>query len=564
MSIFADTKLRIIMAQSVKQFYAKDGYLAFIIPFSFTTDNKKETNVCKDLFAKIRPEDDREQYEYYNDKLVAIISKAFPNAANAFCGATERDKKGKVVHTCHYGKVKTNCNSYKGRNLCHCFSVCRKFHDDQSQGIPRLEIYLGTYRVRYEISQKEEKFFEFDIDALLLLTNATGGEGGYLLFNISLASVQKAGIESLEENDLDSFIFIKHLFYKSRLKCTINGEQNISIYEWAGAIFKDLMYVLEIKDGGDVAFRYTIMELNNLVDSPDSSENPIIFEPIGRFLMDYRRQVYGLLTSDEGWRYVSNGELRQAFKDNHWSSRRYTTAFFLGHNALIINQYDGEEYKRELPEKELSKETQSNGGKKLGDKTEAYNEFSKTWFKPYTESPESGFYEEYAQLRPCVPGVQSLVLNAYLKAIYKEMVLAKVKEMYEGNSFTDEEKYNRLAFALQQHSMSLDVIKNIEDCIYSQFGIPAELHALRESYMREANNVQNQKIMNLTYITAIISISALIIAVLALGVEGGNSLFAAGMDWTIGILVVALAAPIITCIVVQKNLLDKRKKKRQC
>jgi hypothetical protein len=35
------------------------------------------------------------------------------------------------------------------------------------------------------------------------------------------------------------------------------------------------------------------------------------------------------------------------------------------------------------------------------------------------------------------------------------------------------------------------------------------------------------------------------------------------MDWTIGILVVALAAPIITCIVVQKNLLDKRKKKRQ-
>lgn len=549
-------KLRTIMVKQMKQFYAKDGYLAFIIPFSFFTDNKKETNVCKDLFAKIRPEDDRERYEYYNDELVAIISKFFPNAANSFCGATERDENGKVVHTCHYGKLKPTCDSYKGRNLCHCFSVCRKFHDDQSQNIPRLEIYLGTYRVRYEIKEKKEKFFEFDIDALLLLTNATGGEGGYIIFNISLASVRKAGIESLEENDLDSFIFIKHLFYKSRLKCTINGELNISIYEWAGKIFKDLMHVLKIKNGGEVSFRYTIMELNDLKDEPDGK--PIVFEPVGRFLMEYRRQVYGLLTSDEGWRYVSNGELKQSFRDNHWSSRSYTTAFFLGHNALIINQYDGDEYKRTVSVKEQSKEAQSNGNKE----TETYQEFSKTWFKPYTESPESGFYEEYAQLRPCVPGVQSLVLNAFLKAIYKEMVLAKVKEMYEGNSFTDEEKYNRLAFALQQHSMSLDVIKNIEDCIYSQFGIPAELHALRESYMREANNVQNQKIMNLTYITAIISISALIIAVLALGVEGGNSLFAAGMDWTIGILVIALVVPIITCIIVQKNLLDKRKKKK--
>jgi hypothetical protein len=73
--------------------------------------------------------------------------------------------------------------------------------------------------------------------------------------------------------------------------------------------------------------------------------------------------------------------------------------------------------------------------------------------------------------------------------------------------------------------------------------------------------VQNKKIMNLTYITAIISMSALVIAVLAIGVEDGNSLFSLGMYWTIGVLVAAIIVPITTCIVVQRNLLDRRKKR---
>ncbi len=513
----------------VEQFYGSEGSLAFIIPFSFTTDGQKDSNVCTKLFSKIRPEDDRDQYEYYKDELIAIISKSFPNARNRFCGATVQNTSNEETHSCYY----LDRDTYKGRNLCHCFSVCRKFHDDRSQDIPRIEIYLGSYHVHYEL-QNAEKFFDFYIDALLLLTNETGGEGGYLLFNTSLASVKENCIETQTVNRLDAFIFLKHLFYKSRLKCSIEEEQSISIQQWADEYLKTLLSVLEIKSKEKVFFKYTMMELNNITG------NSLSLSDIDTFLDKYRNQVYGLMVSDEGWRYMPKDVLKSTFSTNHWSSRSGSVAFFLGHSSLIINQYNEAAVKCE-------------------NQAKSYHAFSREWFEIYVQSSEYGFYKDYARIRPCVPGVSSLILYAFLKAIYKEMVLEKVKEMTEGSSITDEEKYKRLAFALQQHSMSLDAIKNIEDCIYSQFGIPAELNALRESYKREANNVQNKKIMNLTYITAIISMSALVIAVLAIGVEDGHSLFSLGMYWTIGVLVAAIIIPIATCIIVQRNLLDKRK-----
>ncbi len=523
----------------VKQFFSQEASLAFIIPFSFTTDKKKDRNVCMELFGNIKPNDKPEQYEFLKSSLVSILKKKFPYATTYFHGTIAQNNN--VFRNCCF----RNYQPYKGRNLCHCFSICRKFHDDSSENIPRLDICLGTYLVHYELPDSG-KIFEFYIDAFLLLSDAPSGRGGFLIFNISLASVRKSNIDALEENTLDSFIFIKHLFYKNRLECSITDSdgknKNVrgyktSISKWADEYFGELMSVLGLKKEEKVDFLYSIMEINNVTDS---SGKQISLVSRNEFLLKYRSQIYGLMVSDEGWRYVSDDELERTFSNNYWSSRNFSLAFFLNHNALIINQYN-----------DLPKESDI--------KQQNYSDFSKKWFSFYAHSPECDFYTKYAQLRPCIPGVSSLILNAFLNAIYKDMVLKNVKVMSENKLFSDEEKYKELAFTLQQHSMSLDAIKNIEDCIYSQFGIPAELEGLHGSYQREANNVQNQKVMDLTFVTIVISICAMIVSVLAIGGEGNQSLFASGMDWTVAVLVFVLALSLLSFFYAQVNLKKKLK-----
>ena len=521
-----------------KQFYSTEGSLAFVIPFLFTPEKGEGENVCSELFSQVKPDDDRDRYEDYKDELRKALSNQFPDADIAFCGATEFND-GEVVKRCRYREDCHKHEPYKGRNLCPCLSVSRKFHDDASQKIPRIEISLGTYHVLYE--KDEEHFFECYIDALLLLTNATGGEGGYLVFNTSLAAIRENCFGSVTGNKLENFIFLKHLFYKGRLKCSINDQRNISIQEWASQFYRTLLAALDIKnDKQEVSFNYSIMELNDIVDS---EKKPISLARTSMFLKSYRNQVYGLMVSDEGWRYIADNTLKKPFKDNNWSSRNFSTAFFLGHNALIINQY----HQAKTPDSQWGK---------------AYTSFSKEWYDNYGQTGEQQFYAEYARLRPCIPGVASMIFYAFLKAIYKEVVLDKVKELTDGSSFTDEEKYRRLAFALQQHSMSLDAIKNVEECIYAQFDIPAQLQDIRLRYKQEAANVQNRKVVNLTHVTACISLSALVVATLAIGTREGLSMYSAGMNWTVAVLVLSLLIPLAIYIIILNNLWDKFKKKK--
>jgi Mg2+ and Co2+ transporter CorA len=154
----------------------------------------------------------------------------------------------------------------------------------------------------------------------------------------------------------------------------------------------------------------------------------------------------------------------------------------------------------------------------------------------------------------------SLIFSSFLKAIYKEMVLSKVKELSDTKYITDEEKYKKLASTLQQHSMSLKAIKDIDDCIFYQFGIQNNLNNLLERYNQEANNVQNNKISILTHITAVISLFSLVVATLAIGVKG--SLFSLGMYWTVYLLVIAVVTPVslLSYFFIKKRIWNKYKR----
>ncbi len=478
-------------------YYNSEGSISFVIPFLFTSEETGMNNKCTNAFGNIYPHCSKEEYVILKYELICNIKKKFPNAKESFEGSMVCGKK-----QCPYC---SNKKKYKGRNLCHCFSVSRKFHDDKSHNIPRLEISLGTYDVHYSIPESEN-FFDFCFDSLLLLSNEKGAECGYLVFNISLKSIKEKGFGS--NNSLDNIIFLKHLFYKNSLKCDIGDKRDISIQNWTDKYVRSLLDALGIYHhrralGKDVlnddeksvvgaAFRYSIVEINNIVDS---AGKPILLWDVEDKLRKYQRQLFGLMVSDEGWRFLSDKIIQRKFDQNNWASRGFMMTLFLGHSALIINQYNDEEHN-------------------------SHDDYSVKWYNNYLQSKDNSYYPEYIKLRPCVPGIASLTFFSYLNAISKELKLEKANDISFSKTLNEEEKYNKLSTALQKHSMSLDEIKNVDDCICAQFGIPTALKELQERYQREANNVQNKKVVNLTHVTAIISIAAYVIAFFAISLTG--------------------------------------------
>lgn len=493
------------------QFYCDKGAMAFIIPFLFKNyiASEDEENVCTRLFRDVEKQtkllkDDASIYDIEKNQLISILKHVFKGVKKYY--PLEEDSGS--------AKCVENTDSYKGRNLCKCFSVCRKFHDDSSMNIPRVEVYLGTYNVHYPSNLYDDwQSFDFSFDALLLLDNEKENECGYLMFVISLDfTEQKMLYDNEEWNVLDNFIFIKHLFYKNRLKCDIQGLEkkysHISIQEWTDEYLNKLMTQLGLnpclainkhvlknpksKNQG-AAFSYSIIQLENIYQLKRKNKCPISIASVLDFKRKYIRQLYGLLVSDEGWRDISDMEILPKFRNNHWATRTNNCSFFLGRNILTI----------ENTEQKLEGEYQK-------------------WFEKYVDKDQmSGqnnveFYKDYVALHPCFPGVKSLIFFTFLKAIYKDMVLGKTKEYLAETKDSPEEKYHRLTIALQSYSMSLDTMKSVEDRIYSQFNIPVEVENLRERCQIEANNRQNSKMKILTIVTVGISFIAIIVSMLSI------------------------------------------------
>lgn len=483
----------------VSQFSCETGSIAFIIPFYFTnfSDDKCSDNVCSRLFRnidhKIQETKNKTIYKKEKKRLVATLKQSFPRAA--------------IRYNCP-NWIKQNSENkenedYSGRNLCKCFSVCRKFHDDHTLNTDRLEVYLGTYNIEYDLTDGlNPKYFHFSCDAVLLLTNESGSECGYIILKIDQHSISQ---NIFEKDSVDFYIFIKHLFYKNRLKCSIADKYNISIQEWCNKFLCKLMQILELDpsqalnkhvlknvDTGEdgAAFSYSIMQLDNVYNA---DKQLISIENVELFKRQYVNQLYGLLVSDEGWRNISKNELLHLFSDNHWASRINTCSFFFGRNILTINQ------KNDLL------------------KSESYH-----WFDNYINidvvsgENNTAFYSQYGRIQPCFPGVKSLTLFFFLKVIYKDMMIGKTKEYLAESSDSPDENLKILTRAIQSYSMSLETTRDVENRICSQFGIPSELEQLRFRCKLESENRQNNKVRTLTIATVGISIISIIVSMLSI------------------------------------------------
>lgn len=498
----------------VSQFYCDTGSMAFIIPFLFKNTDGEDKNICTCLFDNIKKQSEFSKdyafiYHVEKKKLVSILKPEFKQT-HAYYNCGLEAELANTAQKC----AEDTSGEYKGRNLCKCFSVCRKFHDDSSMNIPRVEIYLGTYNVHYPSDiQNNQQPFEFSFDSLLLLDNEPGNECGYLIFAISLNfNNQKMLYNNKNWNILDNLIFIKHLFYKNLLKCDIKTPEkeykHVSLQEWTDEYLRKLMKQLGLnpvmainkhvlknpqnKNQG-AAFSYSVLQLDNIYKFIGENKQPVSVDNVWKFKREYIRQLYGLLVSDEGWRNTSDMEIIPKFRNNHWASRMNSCSFFLGRNVLTIENTD----------QEIEKSYQEWFGKYID-------------YDQVTGNNNVGFYKDYVAMHPCFPGVKSLIFFTFLKAIYKDMILGKTKEYLSDSKDSPEEKYHKLTIALQSHSMSLDTIKSVEDRIYNQFNIPAEVENLRERCQIEANNRQNSKMKILTIVTASISLIAIIVSMLSI------------------------------------------------
>lgn len=491
------------MKHSIPQFKCQEdkGHIIFVIPFNFISEENEKANLCELFFNNIIPtekelfeEESRNAiknlYEGYKEKLCCSLRKN-----PLFEGASPTLEALSWCIACKGKKEK----GYQGRNLCECFSTSRRFHDDRSQFLPRLEIMLGEYKIHYDDTDDNVHFY-FQLAASLLLYGEKGSECGYLMYSIPLASIDENGFGAVTGNELDNIIFLKHLFYKKRLHCKIsnkkNNNQNLtSLQEWTENYCSHLLPLLGICDykrafNDSINFRYSMIELNNIVDEEGKL---VSLTNIRAMMQTYHRQLYGILVSDEGWKNTPDEETNSLFGHNYWTSRDYNCAIFLNRNAILINQYK-------------SLECQNN------------RDYATDWMSHYKDDLNNlDFYKQYISLEPCIPGVSTLAFDAFLRVICKELKIDIAKRRTEGDKESLEKRYLHLANTLQTYSMSLDVIRSLEDMICSQFGLQETLRNLRERYTREANNMQNhandlqsERISQLTIITASISIAALL------------------------------------------------------
>lgn len=465
-------------------FYCKDGKLAFFIPFTFSNKNSFWSNCFNEanLQDNTSKQNRKDAYIEGKNTVIELLKTKDENLFNNAKACLEICPKGRRYDG--------------GKNLCSCISINNKFHDDASQKALRTKLFLGDYNVIYEYSNNK---FSFDLNVYLAINREDNI--CFLILKTGLESFKDDGIFEGSGDDYlsNAIIFWKHIFYKERLKVKINGGVPESLRKWTTRYIKTIHSALGIdialnfkSEDEEISFSYSIIELDNIQEKKDGEI--ISLKDFEDFMQKYSHQLYGLLVSDEGWKDVPDNYISNKFKDRYHSSRDYLYSFFIGHNALVINQLGA-------PSCNTSKN------------------FGKEWFKKYTQEGNEFVYSEYFDINPCIPGLQNHLLLIFMKSIYKNIMLERtLNNTKKETSIKElENRIEKLTEILESHSVLLGETQNIKDCIHKEFGLNEKLQKIKDSYIHKTNSLnskndkeQNSKIGKLTHITIALAILSLI------------------------------------------------------
>ena len=486
-----------------------NGKIAFFVPFVYDEIDTFWNKYWDEYFQEIDSNDSK------------IRSAAYVNGKNAIIGKLQEKDSSlfKNAQAC-ISNCPINKKDYNGKNLCNCFSVSCKFHDDESQMSRHTEMLLGEHYVSY--ADSSNKSFSFKMKMYLLLNKED--HAGYIVIKSDTDTFETGMLDGkfrtcpCEETSLfnikngdkrklltEELIFFKHLFYKERLKVHIDGNpKSISIQQWTTDYVKIVLDALnnveypifrtQDNEGKNplIRFGYSMIELEDKKTGDKETDKNLKLSDIKNFIDNYGQQLYGLLVSDEGWEYVPDNYIANRFKENYFSTRNSSYTFFMHYNILIVNQEDS-----------------------------SYKKFTEEWFGKYKQSGNTFDYSDFFKMDPCMPGITNLVFHMFVKSIYKNLMLERAQQMESRKSIKElEETIDKLSVTLKSHSIYLKEAQSFSDCINREFGIPEKILKIQESYNHKTNslntkndNEQNKKIEILTIITTVLGIFALIFSI---------------------------------------------------
>lgn len=471
-----------------KSFYCKDGKLAFFVPFTFLKDGSFWDGCFNEEDLKSENSEIRKKaYREGKENVIGLLQ-------------SENETLFKDAQIC-FGKCPAHRGgSYSGaKNLCSCLETNNKFHDDASQKALRTEMFLGNYTAVYEYAENSNTVsFSFGLDIYLSINKEDNA--CFLILKTGLESFKNDGLFKSSGDDYitDAIIFWKHIFYKDRLEVRIDGDDPIPLRKWTTKYLATIHSALgidttpNIDEKNGIFFSYSIIELDNVQESKDGKI--ISMRDIDSFMDDYSHHLYGLLVSDEGWKYVPDKYIEGKFKDRYHSSRDHVYSFFIGHNAIVINQWNAEG-------------------------CSAYRQFGTDWFEKYNQDGQGFAYSKYFNMTPCIPGLENHLMQIFMKSIYKNVMLERVMNHKEKETSIKELEKNieKLTVVLESHSVLLGETQNIKDCIHKEFGLNDKLRKIKESYTHKINSLntkndkkQNSKIGRLTHITIALALFSLI------------------------------------------------------
>jgi hypothetical protein len=181
-------------------------------------------------------------------------------------------------------------------------------------------------------------------------------DAGILMFNLSL-----------DNPGVNDIIMIKQIFSASQL-WTVDWENSVILNAgsskdygtqkkphdfreyspplldfFARAYIRELNRWLDVPASDDMCLNATLIEIT---DVQNRSPDPFSFDA---FLTDYSQELYGMLTSDEGWRYVPPDMTKQVIgkenqKDKIWTTREFLRVLAKGTCVLSITSDAGGNY----------------------------------------------------------------------------------------------------------------------------------------------------------------------------------------------------------------------------
>jgi hypothetical protein len=205
------------------------------------------------------------------------------------------------------------------------FSIAEDFLLPKDLCDKRFRLNLDDFNIVLDFQNNHKKQSRKKIRVEVFLTIFKESNIGILMFSLQL-----------KDCNTDDIIFLKQCF-ENRFKMYVNlpsfienKENNELFYREIIDKYTELIYLAI----GRVE-KTQRMVLTQLIEIRQLSDSNLLGSP-QNILKEFPKQIYGLLTGDEGWRYVPK-DVAISKLSNKWSTREFLSVISFNNSIVIMN-----------------------------------------------------------------------------------------------------------------------------------------------------------------------------------------------------------------------------------